>query len=118
LFLAGKEILSSLKWSGVAHIDFIYDPVTEHFFMIDFNPRYWGTLTGSVIAGVNFPWLACQSALGNSFPLPEYKNTTYAIIKPKEIFRWMLGKKNFKGISFNSTNLRFVLKDPLPALNV
>lgn len=114
----GTEILSDLKWSGIAHIDFIYNEKKDQFFLIDFNPRYWGTLTGSVLAGVNFPFLACRLALDESFTRPEYRESKYAIIKQKDLLHWILKKKNFSSIPFSSTNLKFVLKDPLPSLRV
>lgn len=118
LYSVGRKILSSLNWSGVAHLDFIYNEEKDQFYLIDFNPRYWGTLTGSVIAGVNFPQLACQLAMGKSIQRPEYRETKYAIIKQKDLFQWLFGRKGFEGIPITSTNLIPVLKDPLPALNI
>ena len=112
----GKKLLSSLNWSGVAHIDFIQKENSGEIFMIDFNPRYWGTLIGSIVGGVNFPLLSCYTAQGNSFEVPEYKHSKFAILKLKHLLPWIFGTSNLKNISFSQTNLKYVITDPLPAL--
>ena len=112
----GKKCFSSLKWSGVAHIDFILDDKNNQFYMIDFNPRYWGTLMGSVVGGINFPYLACLTAQGIQFPIPEYHNSKFAILKASHLLPWLFGTGYLKGIPFSHTNLKYVITDPFPAL--
>ena len=116
IFEIGQRLLSALNWNGVAHIDFICDEKNERIFILDFNPRYWGTLFGSTVSGVNFPYLTCLAARGVSFPIPQYKNIVFAIVRRKEILSWMFGRKHFKGISLGHTNLRFVMRDPFPSI--
>ncbi len=112
----GEKCFSSLRWSGVAHIDFIHDYKNNQFYAIDFNPRFWGTLMGSTSVGVNFPYLACLTAQGIHFPIPEYGNSKFAILKASHLFPWLFGKGYFKGIPFSHTNLKYVITDPFPAL--
>ncbi|MDZ7805951.1 MAG: ATP-grasp domain-containing protein [Gracilimonas sp.] len=73
-------IISKLNWSGICHLDFRYDGWDKTYKLVDFNARYWTTLLGSLVAaGVNFPYLAYQSALGETFPVPEYENIHFVL---------------------------------------
>lgn len=56
------ELLRKLGWSGVAMIEY---KKSEHgFFLMEVNPRFWGTTQLSVSSGVDFPWLLWQLASG------------------------------------------------------
>jgi predicted ATP-grasp superfamily ATP-dependent carboligase len=116
VFEIGRRLLSALNWNGVAHIDFIRHEKNGRIFILDFNPRYWGTLLGSTVSGVNFPYLACLAARGVSFPIPYYRNIVFAVLGRKEILPWIFGRKHFRGISLGHTNLRFALLDPFPSI--
>lgn len=114
----GRKLVAALCWSGVAHIDLRYDSRTNQPTIIEMNARYWGSLLGSLVAGVNFPYLACLAAQGISFPVPEYQLTkfAYTTIAIKEGMLWCLGKNTLTGFSFEETGLRFFLPDPLPEI--
>lgn len=53
----GKKLLSDMAWDGVANIDFVVDGHDRSVKILDFNPRFWRTLLGSMFAGVNFPFI-------------------------------------------------------------
>ena len=112
----GQKLISALCWSGVAHIDFRHDIRDGQPKIIEMNARYWGSLLGSLVAGVNFPYLACLAAKGVSFPVPEYQLSKYAYttIAIKEGLLGFLGEGSLRGFSFRETGLRFFLPDPLP----
>lgn len=59
-----RTLVRALDWSGVANIDFRRETATGRFLILEFNGRFWGSLLGSLSAGVNFPLLACRLALG------------------------------------------------------
>ncbi len=115
---AGQKLVSALRWSGVAHIDFRHDSRDGRAKIIEMNARYWGSLLGSLVAGVNFPYLACLKAQGIPFTRPEYQRSKYiyttAIIK--EGLLSLLGKSSLDGYAFRETGLRFFLADPLPEM--
>jgi predicted ATP-grasp superfamily ATP-dependent carboligase len=52
-----RALLDPLGWHGVAHLDFLHDPVTGKSALLEVNPRFWGALDLAVRAGVDFPWL-------------------------------------------------------------
>ena len=81
----GRALLDSLKWHGVAHLDFIYDEATKKTALIEINPRFWGALDLSVRAGVDFPWLLYQMAVnGDVAKVEKYQTGVNA--------RWIVGE--------------------------
>ena len=102
-----RAIIKDLNYSGIAHLDFRYDPINNTYQLIDFNARYWSSILGSLNAGINFPWLACQQALGISFAIPKYKDQKY--FAGNNILKY-LSKK----IPLRFTELHYNFKDPFP----
>jgi predicted ATP-grasp superfamily ATP-dependent carboligase len=115
---SGQKLLAALRWSGVAHIDFRQDSRDGRAKIIEMNARYWGSLLGSLVAGVNFPYLACLAAQGVSFPMPTYRFSKYAYTTTaiREGLLWCLGRNTLHGFAFRETGLRFFLTDPLPEI--
>lgn len=70
----GKRLLESLDWVGLAMVEFKYDEVRNEYFIIEVNPRYWGSLPLAVYSGVNFPVLHALSALDVDYvPVLDYR---------------------------------------------
>jgi predicted ATP-grasp superfamily ATP-dependent carboligase len=114
----GHKLLSALNWSGVAHVDMRHDSRNGQVKVLEVNGRYWGSLIGSLVAGVNFPYLACLTALGVPFPMPTYRLSkfTHTQTAAKEYLRRLLGKDELGEFSFGETGWIFFLDDPLPEL--
>ncbi|QDT72194.1 carboxylate--amine ligase [Lacipirellula limnantheis] len=64
----GATLLASLKWHGVAEIDFRWDGQSPTPQLIEVNPRFWGGLTQSVASGWDYPWLLYRLALDGKIP--------------------------------------------------
>jgi len=60
--LSGR-ILDHVGWHGVAMVEFKVCADGRPYLM-EVNPRFWGSLQLAVDAGVDFPWLAYQLATG------------------------------------------------------
>ncbi len=117
LFKIVEKLIVSLNWSGVAHIDMRYDKNDQQYKIIEVNTRYWMSLVGSIIAGVNFPYLYCLASLGKSFKRPTYQLIKYLSIKG--LIKMIKRDKMFLfrlDFIFNNTPLKFVLKDPIPLI--
>lgn len=110
-----RRLVSTLNWSGIAHLDLRYDERDHQVKVIEMNPRFWGSLLGSLVAGVNFPRLACLAALRENFPSIEYQHKRFVSGKAatRLLTQGFLRPKR-TGVDFNSTSLSFMLKDPLP----
>lgn len=51
---AGKRLLDELKWHGVAMVEFKYDTATDTPYVIEINPKFWGSTELGLAAGINF----------------------------------------------------------------
>jgi len=112
-----KQLMTSLNWTGIAHIDLRYDNDSKSFKVIEVNGRFWGSMDGALAAGYNFPYLYCLLAKGVSIKRIKYNLMNYYNLKgfvniikrkPLKIFDWSFLKKN--------TMVLYIIKDPLPTI--
>ncbi len=76
-------LLHSVDWHGVAMVEYKVTPDGKPF-IIEVNARFWGSLQLAVDAGVDFPWILYQIAIGQNVPaLHSYKTGVKC--------RWLLG---------------------------
>jgi predicted ATP-grasp superfamily ATP-dependent carboligase len=78
------RLLGPLGWHGVAMLEYKRERATGNRFLIEVNGRFWGSLQLAVDAGVDFPYLTCQLALGR----PPDASVTYRVGVKN---RWLLG---------------------------
>jgi predicted ATP-grasp superfamily ATP-dependent carboligase len=109
------KLVSTLNWSGYANIDTLYDHANQQFKILEINARFWGSLRGSFVAGVSFPYLACLAALEIPFTMPEYQYSRYFHSKTalREIFLRPLGKNRESSFDLRETGLWFLMTDPI-----
>ena len=67
---AGTALLDELDWHGVAMVEFLRNPDTGEFELMEINPRFWSSLPFTVQAGVDFPHLYWLQATGRALPDP------------------------------------------------
>lgn len=73
LLLDAERLLTAVKWHGVAMVEFKMDSHGQYWLM-EINPRLWGSLAVSIDAGVNFPLGLLQIARGEQpAAQPQYK---------------------------------------------
>ena len=108
------RLMQKMNFSGVAHLDLRSEAETGRIKLIEINTRFWGSVVGSLVVGVNFPHLACLAGLNRSFEYPDYRLGRYvdfsAVIK--EGIRRIV-RKNSHDFGWNDTGLRYLLVDPL-----
>ncbi len=69
----GLSLLKSLKWVGVAMLEFKVDPRDGLPKLMELNPRFWGSLQLAIFSGVDFPYLMLKIAKGEKFdPVLDY----------------------------------------------
>lgn len=68
------RLLEQFQWHGVAMIEFKVDATTGTPYVMEVNPRFWGSLQLAVDAGVDFPAMLVRAACGETVEAV----TTYA----------------------------------------
>lgn len=77
-------LLEHLLWHGVCQADFIIEKDTGLPYLVDLNPRFWGSLIQGIASGVDFPFLYYQIALeGDVKPVLQFRTNV--------ITRWIGG---------------------------
>ncbi|MGD9897730.1 MAG: ATP-grasp domain-containing protein [Calditrichaceae bacterium] len=112
-----ERIVSATNWTGVAHFDFRYDMEDKQVKLVDFNARFWNTVAGSLVVGVNFPYLTIMTALGENFPVPDYESGKFIMSKAvfKQIAKNVISKPGVH-FKFSETELKYVFSDPVPEI--
>ncbi|MDW9380311.1 ATP-grasp domain-containing protein [Chryseobacterium sp. JV558] len=54
MFNISKQIIEYLNWSGPLMIEYKYDEQKEQYYLIELNPKFWGSLDLSYAVGLNF----------------------------------------------------------------
>ena len=62
-------LLHDFNWNGVAMVEFKLDTKSGRPFLMEINGRLWGSLQLAIDAGVDFPTLLVQLALGERPPV-------------------------------------------------
>jgi len=55
LLSLGRKIIESVKWTGVIMVEFKKDVESGDYYIIEINPKFWGSLELACRAGVDFP---------------------------------------------------------------
>jgi len=71
----GAELLTRLKWHGVAEIDFRWEGKEDSpAWLIEVNPRFWGGMPQAVEAGWDYPYLLYRLAIdGRVDPVADHE---------------------------------------------
>jgi predicted ATP-grasp superfamily ATP-dependent carboligase len=117
------KLLSSMKWYGVAMVEFKVDPRDNKPKLMEINPRFWGSLSLAIYSGVDFPYLLYRMAMGEGFePVTTYKTGLRSrYLLPGDIMHFISNPERFKMkpgfFRFFDKNTKddiISLKDPLP----
>jgi predicted ATP-grasp superfamily ATP-dependent carboligase len=68
------DLLEHYHWHGVAMVEFKLRESDKKPVLLEVNPRIWGSINQSVLAGVDFPYLLYKMAMeGDIDPVLQYK---------------------------------------------
>ena len=94
------QLMSKLKWSGVANVDLIYNRQRQQIQVLEINPRFWLTVSGALVgARVNFPIQACLLALNQPIEHTGYKLGKY--ISLPAFLRYKTGRAQGEKVKFS-----------------
>jgi protein-tyrosine-phosphatase/predicted ATP-grasp superfamily ATP-dependent carboligase len=90
LLRQSTELMKRLCWHGVAMIEFLRASDGPYWLM-EINPRLWGSVGLAIDAGVDFPWGLLLSATGQTLPPQPIYRVPYYARAIEEDARWMFG---------------------------
>jgi predicted ATP-grasp superfamily ATP-dependent carboligase len=67
----GRRLLDALAWHGVAMVEFKRQEDSGDLYLMEVNPKFWGSLDLALASGVDFPSLDVRTALGEEIPYSE-----------------------------------------------
>ena len=105
LFELGKRILDKLRWHGVAMVEFKKNEENGKYYLIEINPKYWGSLDLGIHAGYEIPYYHVLKAIGRNVNF-RYKYKKVVFMWPENDFRYaMAGNNKVKEFSLWLINL-------------
>lgn len=117
------RLLRALDWSGPFELEFRRSPLGEHY-LIDLNPRIYGSLALAVAAGLNLPAIWVDLLLGRRPSVVSYRVETCFRQEENDVraLAWMLVNGEFLSVlqglipRRHTTHAIFSLRDPMPLL--
>jgi len=116
LLASTRALLDSVAWHGIAMVEFKVSDDGRAYLM-EVNPRFWGSLQLAIDAGTDFPWLLYQLASGDQ-PDPETDYRTGIRL------RWLLGDLDNLYLTLKDSNqysvfekLKAILAFSMPSLS-
>ena len=91
-----ERLLMELKWTGIAMVEFKFDPEDNKAKLLEINPRFWGSLELAHQSGINFPSLLCEMLSGQEVGKQSYeigKRNRWLI--PGDIMHFLASKNRF-----------------------
>jgi predicted ATP-grasp superfamily ATP-dependent carboligase len=64
----GERILDALDWHGVAMVEFKKSDEDGRYYLMEVNPKFWGSLDLALAAGCDFPGDLLRIACGEQLP--------------------------------------------------
>ena len=84
LLLLGRKIVKELKWTGVIMVEFRRNMETGEYYLLEINPKFWGSLELATSLGIDIPRYLVEVFLFNKKPKPLVR------MRRKRCFAWML----------------------------
>jgi predicted ATP-grasp superfamily ATP-dependent carboligase len=79
-----QKLLERVKFHGVAMVEFRHDERTGKTWLLEVNPRFWGSLALAIRSGVDFPYLLYRMAVdGDVRAVSKYRTGM--------VVNWLLG---------------------------
>jgi predicted ATP-grasp superfamily ATP-dependent carboligase len=120
-----SDLLKHMKWHGVAMCEFRVDSRDNVPKLMEINPRFWGSLSLAIFAGVDFPYLLYNVGLGNDVEsVSDYRlNVRTRWLLMGDILWFLKNPEKLKALpefmKFRDKDLGYDIEsfeDPLPAI--
>lgn len=110
-----KQIVLKTKFSGTGHIDLRINTKNGSVKILEFNPRFWGSMLASKKSGVNFAYLGLL--LTQNLPIDKYiQRKKLEYYTTKVVLKNKLGRQSGSKYQENlfNTDLFEMIADPIP----
>lgn len=78
LLAAAQKLMKALDWTGVAMVEFKWNPGSRDYCLMEINGRFWGSLPLAIAAGADFPAMLAELSLtGTLSKFPSYRCGVY-----------------------------------------
>ncbi len=109
-----RALLQRLQWSGVAMVEYRFDPEKGRYVFMEINGRFWGSLPLATAAGLPFAagLVAHCGGANRQFPLPrDYPALTacYWIPETKRLLRLLFQRRKIADPFYRPAPLRALL---------
>lgn len=100
----GRCLLNALDWHGVAMVEFKRCDKTGQLYLMEINPKFWGSLDLAISAGVDFPSLAVRVAMGEELDVSQDYRVGLR-------FHWPLGGGELRHLTQRPSSVLRILRD-------
>lgn len=95
----GLKILNELKWNGIAMVEFKQRRATGEYYLMEINPKFWGSLELAIAAGIDFPEYMLMKCRGEVIPSGnKYDKLTFQWLINGELFHFFERPSSFFAI--------------------
>jgi hypothetical protein len=89
-----EKLLQALDWEGQAMVEYRYEPDSGHYWLMEVNGRFWGSLPLALHCGADFAWEAYRrTVLRQTDPAPPPRDdlrARYMVPETKRLARILL----------------------------
>lgn len=86
-----EQLLRGMGWHGPAMVEYRHDPVTDRYWLMEVNGRFWGSLPLAWHSGACFAWTSYHMALFGTPPAPvaiqRQRRARYMIPETRRLLR-------------------------------
>lgn len=105
LIATGAAILKTLRWNGLAMLEFVYDARSGEYLLLEINPRLWGSILLSEFCGAKLIRTYVQLALGQAPEKTAPRSGTYIRwLFPYDILSLLKGQLRWRELWFTPTD--------------
>ncbi len=112
---SSARLIEALDWTGVAMVEYRYDPLTKRNWLMEINGRFWGSLPLAIESGADFPVMLYQLLVEDKkeFNNVSYKTNIYCRNIQKDVSWFIDNYRASKNDPYlNRVPLADILKEP------
>ena len=94
-----EMLVRHLGYTGVIHIDARLDEASQEVFLVEANPRLWGSLGDATLCGLNFVRAGVCTYLGSEGPDPTTISGVSVPSVRRVLFEIATGRKSYRRLS-------------------